>query len=93
MTIVLFVLTRMAEKCRSKTKKLFFVLVDLETTFDWLLVGVISFALWRKGITKYLVGIMSLCKGCKTTVLVEGELSNSFSVTVGVHQGSALSPI
>lgn len=68
--------------------------VDLETTFDWLLVAVISFALWRKGIiTKYLVGIMSLCKGCKTTVLVEGELSNSFSVKVGVHQGSALSPI
>ena len=36
---------------------------------------------------------MSLYKGCKTAVLVDEELSSSFSVKVGVHQGSALSPL
>ena len=36
---------------------------------------------------------MSLYKGCKTVVLVDGELSSSFSVKGGVHQGSALSPL
>ena len=36
---------------------------------------------------------MSLYEGCKTAVLVDGELSSSFSVKVGVHQGSALSPL
>ena len=36
---------------------------------------------------------MSLYKGCKTAVSVVGELSSSFSVKVGVHQGSALSPL
>ena len=36
-------------------------------------------------------GVMPLYKSCKTAVSVEGELSNSFSVKVGVHQGSALS--
>ena len=36
---------------------------------------------------------MSLYKGCKTAVLVDGELSSSFSVKVGVYQGSALSPL
>ena len=36
---------------------------------------------------------MSLYKGCKTAVSVDGELSSSFSVKVGVHQGSALSPL
>ena len=36
---------------------------------------------------------MSLYKGCKTAALVDGELSCSFSVKVGVHQGSALSPL
>ena len=55
---------------------------------------VIRFALRRKGIPEYLVNrVMSLYKGCKTAVSVDGELSNSCSVKVGVHQGSALSPI
>ena len=36
---------------------------------------------------------LSLYKGCKTAVSVVGELSSSFSVKVGVHQGSALSPL
>ena len=36
---------------------------------------------------------MSFYKGCKTAASVDGELSSSFSVKVGVHQGSALSPL
>ena len=36
---------------------------------------------------------MSLYKGCKTAFSVDGELSSSFSVKVGVHQGSTLSPL
>ena len=36
---------------------------------------------------------MSLYEGCKTAVLVYGELSSSFSLKVGLHQRSALSPL
>ena len=55
---------------------------------------VIHFALRQKGVPEYLVnGVMSLYKGCKTAASVDGELSSSFSVKVGVHQGSALSPL
>ena len=55
---------------------------------------VIRFALTRKGVPEYLInGIMSLYKGCKTAVSVDGELSSSFSVKVRVQQGSALSPL
>ena len=32
-------------------------------------------------------------KVCKTAVSVDGELSSPFSIQVGVHQGSALSPL
>ena len=54
---------------------------------------VICFA-FRQGVPEYLVnGVMSLYKGCKTAASVDGELSNSFSLKVGVHHGSAFSPL
>ena len=71
-----------------------FIFVDLEKAFDWIPREVIRFALRQKGVPEYLVNwVMSLYKGCKTAVSVDGELSSSFSVKVGVHQGSALSPL
>ena len=66
----------------------------MEKAFDRVPREIIRFALRRKGVPEYLVnGVMSLCKVCKTAVSVDGELSSSFSVKVGVHQGSALSPL
>ena len=86
-----FVLKRPAEKFTTKNT-LFFVIVDLEKDFDRVPRKLIRFALRRKGVSEYLVdGVMFLYKGCKTAVSVNGELSSSFSVKVGVHQGSALS--
>ena len=38
-------------------------------------------------------GDMSFYKDCETAVSVDGELSSSFSVKNGVHQGSTLSPL
>ena len=89
-----FVLRRLSEKFRTKNKKSFFAFVDMEKAFDWVPREVIRFALMRKGVPEYLVnGVMSLYKGCKTAVSVDGELSSSFSVKVGVHQRPALSPL
>ena len=89
-----FVLRRLTEKFRAKNKKLFFVFVDLEKAFNQVSREVIRFALRRNGVPEYLVNrVMSLYEGCKTAVLVDGELSSSFSVKVGVHRGSALSPL
>ena len=89
-----FVLRRLSEKFRAKNKKLCLVFVYLERAFDWVPREVIRFALRRKGVPEYLVnGVMPLHKGCKTAVSVDGELSSSFSVKVGVHQGSVLSPL
>ena len=90
---MLLVLRRFSEKFRAKNK-LFFTFVDLENTSDQVPKEVICFALRWKVVPEYLVnGVMSLYKGCKTAVSVDGELSSSFSVKVGVHQGSALSPL
>ena len=55
---------------------------------------VIFFSPRQKGVPEYLVNeVMSLYKVCKTAVSVHGELSSSFSMKVGAHQGSALSPL
>ena len=90
----MFVLKRLTEKFRAKNKKLFFIFIDLGQAFDLVPREVICFALRQKGVTEYLVnGVMSLFKGCKTAVLVDGELTSSFSGKFGVHQGSALSPL
>ena len=79
---------------------LFFIFVDLEKAFGWVSREVICFALRSKRVPEYLVNaVLSLYKGCKTAVSVngelsvDGELSSSFSVKVGVHQVSALSPL
>ena len=86
-----FDLLRLSEKFKTK---LFFMFVDLEKAFDWVPREVICFALSWKGAPEYLVnGAMSLYKVCKIAVLVDGKLSSVFSVKVGVHQGSALSPL
>ena len=55
--------------------------------------GSYSFCFEEEGCSRIFGGAMSLYKGCKTAVSVDGELSSSFSVKVGVHQGSALSPL
>ena len=89
-----FVLRRLSEKLRAKNKMLFFIFVDLEKAFDQVPREVIRFTLGLMGVPEDLVnGIMSLYKSCKTAVSVDEELSSSFSVDVGVHQGSALTPL
>ena len=73
---------------------MFFIFGDLEKAFDRVPREVIRVALRRRGVPEYLVnGVMSLYKGCKTAIAVDGELSSSFSVKIGVHQGSALSSL
>ena len=90
----LVVLRRPIKKFRTKNKKFFFIFVHLGKAFDWVPRKVICFVLRRKGVPEYLINmIKSLYKGCETAITVDGELSSSFSVKVGVHQGSTLSPL
>ena len=88
------VLRRLSEKFRGKNTKLFFTFVYLEKAFDRVPREVIRLALRWKGVPEYLLNeVMSLYKCCKTAVLVDGKLSSSYFVKVGVHQGFALSSL
>ena len=56
--------------------------------------GVIIEALRAQHVPEYLVkAIMATYEGSKAAVSIDGNLSEEFSVNVGVHQGSILSPL
>ena len=82
-----FLLTRLSGKFRAKNRKLFLIFVDLENAFDRVPMEVIRFALRRKGVPEYFIKVVKLLPQ------LMGELSSSFSVKLGVNQGSALSPL
>ena len=89
----IFMVRQLQEKYLSRKKKLYYCFVDLEKAFDRVPRRVIEFALRKKGVEEKLVQtVMRLYEGAKTSVRVESELSESFDVKVGVHQGSVLSP-
>ena len=70
---VVFVVSRLSEEFIFKNMKLFFMFIDLEKAFNWVPREMICLALRQKGVSEYLVnGVMSPCKGCKTTVSVDG---------------------
>ena len=77
-----------------KDKKLHMCFVDLENTFDRVPRRAMQWALRKKGLPEILMkAVMSLYEGSKMKVKVGSEFSKEFDVTVGVHQGSFLSPL
>jgi len=68
--------------------------VHLEKVFDRVLREVIRWAMCKLGVKEWLVSaVMSMYTGAKTVVRTVYRNSNNFEVEVGMHQGSALSPL
>ena len=90
----IFMARQMQENFRVKGKKLYFGFVDLEKAFDRVPREVISRAMRKLGVEEWLVSaVMSMYSGAKTVVSTVYGNSKSFEVIVGMHQGSALSPL
>ena len=93
-TDAIFILRRLQEKYGEKKKKLYHIFVDLEKAFDRVPRRAIEWTLRRQGIPEKLVQlVMSLYENSKTKVCAAGGTSELFNIGVGVHQGSALSPL
>jgi len=85
---------QMQENFRVKGKKLYFVFLDLEKAFDRVPREVISWAMGKLGVEEWLVSaVMSMYIGAKTVFRTVCGNSKRFEVKVGMHQGSALSPL
>jgi len=68
--------------------------VDLEKAFDTVLREVITWSMHQLGVEEWLVlAAMSMYTGAKTVVRTVYGNRNGFDVKVGMHQGSALSPL
>ena len=93
-TDAIHVLRQLQEKYLEKKKTLFHVFMDLEKAFDRVPREVVVWALRRQGVPEKLIAlVMSLYEDSSSCVRRENEDSKNFPISVGVHQGSALSPL
>ena len=90
----IFITRQLQEKYQAKKGKLYHIFVDLEKAFDKVPRRAVTWALRRKGVPERLVELVSMLYSRSTSkVKVAGALSDEFPIGVGVHQGSALSPL
>ncbi|MCP3657197.1 MAG: hypothetical protein GY766_20280 [Herbaspirillum sp.] len=93
-TDALFLVRQLQEKFLAKSKPLYLAFVDLEKAFDRVPRAVIWWSLRKLGVEEWLVrAVQAMYRGATSKVRVNNEYSEEFSVQVGVHQGSVLSPL
>ena len=93
-TGAIFIVRQLQEKFAGKKKQLYHIFVDLEKAFDRVPREVIAWALRKKGIPEGMVqAVMALYVDSKSKVRTVAGTSEEFSIGVGVHQGSVLSPL
>ena len=93
-TDAIFIARQLQEKYLAKKKDLYFAFVDLEKAFDRVPREVTRWALRQVGVEEWLVQtVMTMYEEARTVVRTPCGDSASFTVNVGVHQGSVLSPL
>ena len=89
-----FELRQLQEKCREKNKYLHMVFVDVEKSFDRIPRDLIWWCLRKKGVPEEYVPILQdMYRSCMTQVVTQKGETEYFPIEVGLHQGSALSPL
>ena len=90
----IFIMRQLHEKYLGKGKDLYFMFIDLEKAFDRVPRKVLWWALRKLLVPEWLVRtIQAMYSGAKSAIRINGQFSAEFGVTVGVHQGSVLSPL
>ena len=93
-TDTIFILCQLQEKLHAINETLYMAFVNLDKAFNHVPRHVIWWALCKLGVKEWLVWlIQSIFEDTRSRALVGCNLSEEFSVKVGVHQGSCLSPL
>ena len=93
-TDAIFIVRQMQEKHQAIGKPLYLAFVDLEKAFDRVPREVIWWAMRKLGVAEWLVRVVQgMYANVRSRVRVGDGYSEEFTVGVGVHQGSVLSPL
>ena len=85
----------MQEKYLQKKKNILgFVDLEKETDFDWVPCGIRSWGIQKLRIDEWIIEIVkSMYDNAHSKVKITNSYSNPIIISVGVHQGSVLSPL
>jgi hypothetical protein len=74
-------------------KDMYMVVIDLEKAYDKMSKNIIWWALKKHKVsTNYITLIKDMYDNIVTSVRTSDEDTNDFSINIGLHQGSVLSP-
>ncbi|KAK3894199.1 hypothetical protein Pcinc_002033 [Petrolisthes cinctipes] len=92
-TDAIFIVRQLLEKYGEKQQKLHLIFIDLEKAYDRIPRGEVWRCLRERGASeKYVRLVMDMYEGVRTQVRTCVGVTEKFPVTVGLHQGSSLSP-
>ena len=93
-TDAIYIFRQMQEKHLFRKKKIYFVFVDLEKAFGRVPHSVLWWAMRKLEIDEWIVRLLKVVyDDANSRIRVNSYFSERFEVTVGVHQGSVLSPL
>ncbi|KAL5157078.1 Outer envelope protein 64, mitochondrial [Glycine soja] len=89
----IYLLRRVMEQYRMAQQDLHLIFIDLEKAYDRVLREILWKALEKKGVrVAYIRAIQDMYDRVSTSVRTQGGESDDFPITIGLHQGSTLSP-
>jgi hypothetical protein len=89
----IFLTRHLMERCREQKKDLCMVLIGLEKSYDKVPRNVMWWALQKHKVsTKHITLIKDIYDNIVTSVQTSDGDTNDFPITIGLHQGLALSP-
>jgi hypothetical protein len=90
---IIFLIRQLMKRCRKQKKDIHMIFIDLEKAYDKVPRNVMWWALRKhKVFTKYITLIKDMYDNVVTIVRTSDKDTNDFSINIGLHQGSALSP-
>jgi hypothetical protein len=88
-----FLIRQLMERCREQKRDMHMIFIDLEKTYDNVPRNVIWWALQKHKVSsKYITLTKDMYDNVVISVRTSDGDTNDFSINIGLHQGSALSP-